>query len=308
MRLSSGSAAALAAAVAANVLWGSTFMASKVVLRECPASMAIFIRFAIALLAFGVVASLKPASRQWDVARARALELFALGAVGYTALYLLQMIGLEKIASSQSAAIMLLAPVFTLLLESTQRKSMRSREVAATAFGLAGAAAILLDRHGIDMTGLTLRGLWMTVAAAGCLGVSVVQTRRLLAADESGPGFTVFNLTLYSMAIGVCGLLPFIAWRGTDGFDVGRLSVQFWLWSTYLGMLCSVAAFLMWNWAIKHVSPAAVAVAMYLKTPVALGLGAALLGERLTPAFYGGTTLILGSLFVNQLAQARAAR
>lgn len=295
---------AVIAAIAANALWGSTFLASKVVLAQCPPLTATAIRFSIALAVFAAVAAATRTDLQWGLLRARLLGLLGLGAVGYTGLYTLQMTALRHIASSQSAAIMLLAPVFTLAAESTLKGSIKRREALTTAAGLLGASAILLDQCQVELSGIASQGLILTILASACLGLSVVQTKRLLAPSASGPGFAVFNLTFYSLAVGVLGLLPFVLIeRAAEPVALG-LGRGFWLWSLYLGVLCSVAAFLMWNWSIKHVSPAIVAVAMYLKTPVALGIGAALLHERLTGIFYLGTLLILSALFANHLLQA----
>lgn len=295
---------AVIAAIAANALWGSTFLASKVVLAQCPPLTATAIRFSIALAVFAAIAAATRTDLQWGLLRARLPALLGLGALGYTGLYTLQMTALRHIASSQSAAIMLLAPVFTLAAESALKGSIRRREALTTAAGLLGASAILLDQCQVELSGIASQGLILTILASACLGLSVVQTKRLLAPSASGPGFSVFNLTFYSLAVGVLGLLPFVLIeRAGEPVALG-LGRGFWLWSLYLGVLCSVAAFLMWNWSIKHVSPAIVAVAMYLKTPVALGIGAALLHERLTPTFYLGTLLILSALFANHLLQA----
>lgn len=295
---------AVIAAIAANALWGSTFLASKAVLAQCPPLTATAIRFSIALAVFAAAAAATRADLQWGVLRARLLPLLGLGAVGTTGLYALQMSALRHIASSQSAAVMLLAPVFTLAAESALKGSIKRREVLTTAAGLLGASAILLDQYRLDLSGIAFRGLALTVLASACLGLSVVQTKRLLAPAKTGPGFAVFTLTFYSLAAGVLGLLPFALIEHSGWPLAAGLGRAFWLWSLYLGVLCSVAAFLMWNWSIKHVSPTVVAVAMYLKTPVALAIGAALLRERLTGAFYGGTLLILGALFANHLLQA----
>jgi drug/metabolite transporter (DMT)-like permease len=294
---------AIVAAIAANVLWGSTFMASKIVLAQCPPLTATVLRFAIAILFFAAVAAVKKADFQTDVLKRRFLALAGLGVVGYTGLYALQMIALKRIASSQSAAIMLLAPVFTLIVESALKGEIKRREAITTAVGLLGASAILLDQYKIDLSGIQFQGLVLTLLASACLGVSVVQTKRLLAPSASAAGFTVFNVTFYSLSIGVLGLLPFAALERWNGAPSLPLDSRFWLWLGYLGVVCSVAAFLMWNWSIKKIQPSVVAVAMYIKTPVALGMGAVLLHERLTPVFYGGTTIILGSLFTNHLLQ-----
>lgn len=299
---------AVIAAIAANALWGSSFMASKVVLAQCPPLTATLIRFSIAIALFAAVAAINKAGIQIEVLRSRLAALIGLGLVGYTGLYTLQMIALKHITSSQSSAIMLLAPVFTLIVESSLKGSIRGREVVTTAVGLLGAVMILFDQYKVDFSGIAFQGLILTILASVCLGVSVVQTKRLLVPIDGVPGFTVFNLTFYSLSIGALGLLPFVAIEQGNSTQLIPLDFRFWLWLSYLGIVCSVIAFLMWNWAVKNIPPSVVAVAMYIKTPVALGLGAALLHEHLTPVFYTGTSIILGTLFTNHLMQIREAK
>jgi drug/metabolite transporter (DMT)-like permease len=299
---------AVIAAIGANFLWGSTFMASKVVLSQCPPVTATFIRFAIAVIVFGIIALLRENNFQFSTVKARIGELLCLGLFGISGLYILQMTALKHITSSQSAAIMLLAPVFTLITESVLKKELRLREALITLVGLVGASAILFDQYRVDFTGVAFQGLLLTVGASLFLGVSVVQTKRLLAVSKRGSGFTVFNVTFYSLLIGLLGLIPFLIVEQTHSVQGIPLTPAFWVWSAYLGILCSVVAFLAWNWSIKHVSPVGVAVAMYLKTPVALGIGAVLLHENLTFIFYAGTLLIIATLFSNQLVLARGNR
>ena len=299
---------AIIAAIGANFLWGSTFMASKVVLSQCPPVTAIFIRFAIAAIIFGFIALLRENDFQFANVRARFGELLGLGFFGFSGLYILQMTALKHITSSQSAAIMLLAPVFTLITDSILKKELRLREALITVIGLIGASAILFDQYRVDFTGVAFHGLLLTIGASLCLGVSVIQTKRLLAVSKQGSGFTVFNLTFYSVLIGLLGLVPFLILEQANSNQSIPITPAFWMWSAYLGILCSVVAFLVWNWSIKHVSPIAAAVAMYLKTPVALGVGAVLLHENLTLVFYAGTLLILATLFSNQLVLARGSK
>lgn len=299
---------ALLAAILANILWGSTFMASKVVLAQCPPVTAVLVRFAIALVIFVIVSFIRKNDFELPVLKARMNSILGLGFLGYTGLYILQMTALKHITSSQSAAIMLLAPVFTLVSESIQSKRFRFREAVVTLTALVGAAAIVADQYVIDLSTVAMQGLFLTLGASVCLGISVVQTKRLLAPVNQVPGFSVYNLTFYALVIGAAGLIPFVI---LEQINIGGrlpLTADFWIWSFYLGALCSVGAFLMWNWSIKYVSPVGVAATMYLKTPVALGLGAILVGEHLTLIFYAGTFLILGTLFSNQLVAVRGKR
>ncbi len=292
---------AICTAIIANLIWGSTFVASKVVLAQCPPVTAVLIRFLIAVGLFTSIAVARRTNFQLQVIKSRFRALVGLGLVGYSGLYVFQMTALKHIASSQSAAIMLLAPVFTLMIESILRKEIRSREATVIGLGFVGAISILLEQYKVEFSGIGFHGLMLTVGASFCLGASVIQTKRLLAPSREKPGFTVLNLTFLSLLIGSIGLLPVAIIEQTNtGFRIPS-SPDFWLWSTYLGVVCSVGAFLLWNWSIKHISPVAAAIAMYLKTPVALGFGAVLLSEHLTLIFYAGTILILGTLFSNHL-------
>jgi drug/metabolite transporter (DMT)-like permease/site-specific recombinase XerC len=208
---------AVVAAIAANALWGSSFMASKVILAQCPPLTATLIRFSIAIALFAIIATIKKIDIQIQVLKSRLAALIGLGLIGYTGLYTMQMIALKHIASSQSAAIMLLAPVFTLIVQSALKGSIRGREAVTTAVGLLGAAAILFDQYKVDLSGIAFQGLILTTLASACLGVSVVQTKGLLAPSGNVPGFTVFNLTFYSLLIGVLGLLPFVVMEQHNG-------------------------------------------------------------------------------------------
>jgi drug/metabolite transporter (DMT)-like permease len=235
---------AICAAIMANVLWGSTFMASKVVLAQCPPVTAVLVRFLIALVVFALVAIVRRNNFQLNVLKARFGSMLGLGSLGYTALYILQMTALKHIASSQSAAIMLLAPVFALVSESFLRKELRTRDAIVTAIGFAGAAAILVEQYRVDFSGVAFQGLLLTIGASLCLGISVIQTKRLLAPIGDKPAFTVFNLTFFSLIIGAVGLIPFVA---VEQIGVGGrlpMTADFWLWSSYLGIFCSVGELL----------------------------------------------------------------
>lgn len=289
------------AAILSNVLWGSTFMASKVVLAQCPPITAITIRFVVALTVFLLFAVITKHDFQFSVFKNRFSELLLLGLIGYTSLYFFQMIALTKITSVQSSAIMLLAPLFTLIISFIESRTLSLRNISVIGFSFFGAGLIFLDHNKLDYSNTALSGLLFTLFASLCLGWSVSITKRLLIPKNHELQLSVFNLTFYSLLIGTI----FLALIAT--VELGQPSVHFnlnryfWAWVFYLGVICSSIAFFLWNWSIKKISPVVVAATMYLKTPVALLIGAMTLSEKLGFIFYLGTFIIFLTLFLNQI-------
>lgn len=290
------------AAVLSNIIWGSSFLASKIILIGNNPIFITVLRFLIAAFAMFVFGLFRKNDFQIGVVKNRCLEVVLLGLVGYSGLYYFQMTGLKTISSSHSAAVMLLAPIVTLVLTAFINKTIKTYEVITVLVSFLGAFLVLSQRSCITCTGPEFEGLVMTVFAAICLGVSVLQTKNLLRVfGEKKEPFTVFNLTFYSILVGVVGLIILSVFGGRlNSFYIQSASGTFWSWLFYLGLVCSVFAFLVWNWAIKYASSTTVAISMYLKTPVAFGLGAVVLSEKLDFSFYFGSILILVSLVFNQ--------
>lgn len=291
-----------AAAVLSNIIWGSSFMASKIVLAGRDPIVVTIFRFSIAASAMLIFGIIKKNNFQIQVFKNRFSEIVLLGIVGYSGLYYFQMTGLQTVSSSHSAAIMLLAPIVTLIFNSFLNRRIRLFDFATVLVSFLGAFLILNQRSCFTCSESEGKGLFMTMAAAICLGASVLQTRRLLQPSGKNKDFlTVFNLTFYSMLVGVAGLLIASFYKTQpESFNLRSDLKNFWSWLLYLGLVCSVLAFLVWNWAIKYASPTIVALSMYLKTPVAFGLGAVLLSEKLDYTFYCGSVLILASLIFSQ--------
>lgn len=291
------------AAIGSNVLWGSSFMASKVVLTQCPPITAITIRFTIALIFFLIAALLKNHDFQWSIVKTRFRKIFLLGIVGYTGLYIFQMVALTEITSVQSSAIMLLAPLFTLILTLVETKTLNIRNTVVLFSSFTGAALIFFDYYSIDYSIVGSKGLIYTLVASFFLGWSVPITKKILTQQPKHLELSTFNLTFFSIAIGTFFLSLFSGWELTKNTHSINLDLKFWMWIIYLGVFCSSFAFFLWNWSIKRVPPVVVAASMYLKTPVALFIGALFLSEKLSFAFYVGTSIILSTLFINQIIQ-----
>jgi drug/metabolite transporter (DMT)-like permease len=296
------------AAIGANVIWGSTFLASKKVLAIAPPFTAIAIRFSIAIFLLFLVGLLKKNNYQMKLLKENGADLLRLGVLSYTVLYAVQMYGLKYISSAQSAVIMMLAPIFTVLFESIRTSNVSKMDSLSVLTGFAGAFVLIKSTYNELSFDYSLIGFLLTLVASICLSYSVILTKKLHEKSQSkySEKLSIFNLTFATMVIGTIGILPFSFFEVLSGtMNFSGISSEFYLWSLYLGIICSVLAFLSWNWAIIYANPVVTAVSMYLKTPVAILLAAVFLAEQLNHLFYLGFLLILVPLFLKQLLTIR---
>lgn len=296
------------AAISANVIWGSTFLASKKVLAIAPPFTAIAIRFLIAIFLLFFVGFLKKNNYQMKLMKQNGSDLLRLGLISYTVLYAVQMYGLKYISSAQSAVIMMLSPIFTVLIESIRTSKISKMDSLSVFTGFAGAFVLIKSTHNELSFDYSLNGFLLTLVASICLSYGVVLTKKLHEKSQSkySEKLSIFNLTLATMVIGTIGIIPFSIYEVTSGaIHFYGISSEFYLWSLYLGIVCSGLAFLSWNWAIIYANPVVTAVSMYLKTPVAILLAAVFLAEQLNHLFYLGFLLILIPLFLKQLLTIR---
>src|SRR5690348_4204724 len=103
-----------AEALLAVVIWGGTFIATKVTLREVSPATIVWLRFAIGIVVLGIAMG---ARRQFALPARRELGYFALlGFIGVTFHQWLQATGLITAAATTTAWIVATIPVFSALL------------------------------------------------------------------------------------------------------------------------------------------------------------------------------------------------
>ena len=66
----------------------------------------------------------------------------------------------------------------------------------------------------------------------------------------------------------------------------------------YIGVFGAAIGYGLWVWALKHITPARVAVCLALNPLSATVLGAVLLGEPISPRFIGGLLLVAAGIVV----------
>ncbi len=275
--------AAVAAAVTANALWGTSFLLGKMALVELSAMQVILGRFIIAS-----VILLPVAARRWKKLQAGDAGLFALsGFLMVPVMMVLQFEGLNRTSATSAALIIGAIPVLLAVAAVlVDRERLGPRGWMAVLLSTLG-AFILAGTPGAERT---LLGDGLVLASAFAAVAWVLTTRRLL--HRYGTMMT----TALSIAVGTAWLLPIVL--VTDGIPTGALSGETWFALVSLGVLCSATTYTLWNWALKSTSASRLAPFVNLEPLVGAALGLLVLREHLSSGLLIGGLLILGSAFL----------
>ena len=286
-------------AIIANVLWGTTFLASKYTLQAWGPFTSASLRFGIATVCLFFI--LKVLKKRIDTPQdiKQWFGLLMIGTTAFGILYPMQLAGLKFISSSLSAAIMLIAPLVVLLLgRITLREKLSTLKYIALCFGVIGGAILISTTSGvsIDLNSDFVLGALLTLAAAISLAVSIIATRKFSKNISSA------SLTFWSMAIGFFELTiaAFIFEENVLASINQNSNMLSWVALFFLAFVCSAFCFFIWNHALSKASPQEIASSMHIKTPTAVLIGVFIANEELTAPIIAGTVLVMFGVWLSQ--------
>ena len=273
-------------------VWGSTFLAIRVGVREVPPFLLASIRFLVAgIVLYGWMIARgerSPGGRQWASASALAILIFVLD-------YGLVFWAEQRVPSGITAVMLATIPAFMALSEiiflRTQRLTVRFGSALLT--GLGGVA--VLTSHALNLGGAPIdrRGAVALIVAAMSWSLASVLTRRLPL-----PPSKVMSSGAQMLAGGVFLGLAAAALGEFHNFHPSTVSRSAWLALLYLIVAGSIIAFTAYVWLIHHESPTKVGTYAYVNPVIAVLLGYFLGGEGLSHRTILGTLFVLISVVV----------
>jgi drug/metabolite transporter (DMT)-like permease len=273
-------------------VWGSTFLAIRVGVREVPPFLLAAMRFLVAGLAlYGwtiVKGERSPNVRQWMSASLLALLIFVLD---YGLLFWAE----QRVPSGISAVMLALIPVFIALSEifylRTQRLTVRL--ALALVIGIGGVAVLMSGSLNLGDAPIDKLGALALIGASMSWSVGSVLTRKL-----ELPSSKVMSSGAQMLIGGV--LLTFVggALGEFRSLHPAAVSRQAWLSLIYLIVAGSIIGFTAYVWLIHHESPTKVGTYAYVNPVVAVLIGYFLGGEELGLRTILGTLCVLVSVVV----------
>ncbi len=273
-------------------VWGSTFLAIRVGVREVPPFLLAAMRFLVAGLAlFGWTMARgerAPKRREWASAFLLATLIFVFD---YGLLFWAE----QRVPSGIAAVMLAMIPVFMALSEiiflRTQRLTLRLALALLT--GIAGVAVLVSRSLNLGGAPIDRLGAMALIFASVSWSVASVLSRKLpLPASKvmsSGTQMLAGGILL-ALAAGVLGEFR--------NFHPSSVSREVWFALVYLIVAGSIIGFTAYVWLIHHESPTKVGTYAYVNPVVAVLVGYFLGGEALGVRTISGTVFVLISVVV----------
>src|ERR1700686_1939817 len=273
-------------------VWGSTFFAIRVGVREVPPFLLAAMRFLVAgLVLYGWVfaqGERSPAWRQWASVSLLAILIFVLD---YGLLFWAE----QRVPSGIAAVMMATIPVFMALSEiiflRTQRLTVRL--TLALLIGIGGVAVLMSRSLRLGGAPIDRVGAVALIVASMSWSVASVLTRKLPL-----PPSKVMSSGAQMLAGGVFLALTAAALGEFRYFHPWTVSRGAWLALAYLIVAGFIIGFTAYVWLIHHESPTKVGTYAYVNPVVAVLVGYFLGGEAIGPRTIVGTLLVLVSVVV----------
>jgi len=267
-------------------VWGSTFLAIRIGVREVPPFLLAAMRFFIAGLVLYIWMNVRgersPSRREWSSAFLLAFLIFVLD---YGLLFWAE----QRVPSGIAAVMMATIPIFMTLSEIILLKTqtLTVRLGLALTVGIAGVAVLMSHSSNLGGAPIDRGGAVALIIASLSWSISSVLTRKLPL-----PPSKIMSSGAQMFAGGVLLAITAGALGEFRNFHPSAVSRGVWLSLLYLIVAGSIIGFTAYVWLIHHESPTKVGTYAYVNPVVAVLVGYFFGGESL------GLRTILGTLFV----------
>lgn len=274
------------------VVWGATFISTKVLLEYLSPLQILFSRF---LLGYIALWCLYP-HRSPKYGR-KAQLLFALaGFLGTFLYFLMENVALQHTTASNVGVLVSLAPLFTAAVSKLENPKL-TLSLQFFVGAVLSFVGVLLIVFGDNMS-LVINPLGDTLALGAAfvwaLYSIVLNKLSVYKAPILVSTRTIFG---YGLIFIVAGVLY------ADDFPGSEILLKTEVWSNliFLGFIACAARYSMWTMAVETIGPDRTALYLYLVPVICLVCSYLILGENLTAWSAAGTFLVLFGLILSQL-------
>jgi drug/metabolite transporter (DMT)-like permease len=276
------------------IVWGSTYLAMRVVVREMPPLVAAGTRFLCAGAIMGLVALVVDRAHGWP-GRRQWLDYALIGVLLLSVGNALVMWSEQTVPSGIAALIVATVPVWILLLDGLRPggQPWTARVWVGTVVGLAGVALVARPEGEVSAA----HALAIVALQVACLSWTVGS----LYAQQVPKRLPLASAAAIEMLAGSLVLLAASPLVGEDWSRMAAASARAWGGVGYLVVFGSLVGFTAFAYCLNELPATTVGTYAYVNPVVAVILGALILGEPLTPGLLAGGLLILLSVALTTL-------
>lgn len=274
------------------ILWGTTYISTKVLLVDFQPVEILMYRFVMGLLALTIAypRRLKGTTKKQEFTFAMA------GLSGICLYYLLENIALTYTLASNVGVIVSIAPCFTALFTKLFLKNEEKLHLnffLGFFVAIIGICCISFNGNSVQINPF---GDFLAVLACIVWAIYSILTRKI-----SSYGYHTILTTRRIFFYGICFMIPMMFF-----FDF-RLGIDRLLNPVYagnlvfLGLGASALCFVTWNFGVKVLGTIKTSVYIYLVPVVTIITSVLILHEKITPIAAVGTVLTLCGMIVSEL-------
>lgn len=273
------------------IIWGTTFISTKILLSDFAPIEILFIRFVLGLAALIIISP-----KLFKLKSLKEELIFAgAGLSGICLYYLLENIALTQTMASNVGVIISTAPFFTAILSHIFIKNNEKLKVNFfVGFGIAIAGICLISFNGTKAQ-LNPHGDILALVAAFVWAVYSLLTKKI-----SSFGYSTIHTTRRIFTYGILFMLPLL-FVFDFKFNINKIfDMKNLLNLLYLGLGASALCFVTWSYAVKKLGAIKTSVYIYLVPVITILTSVIFLEEKLTAISALGTVFTLIGLFVSE--------
>lgn len=267
------------------LVWGSTFLAIRFAIDTIPPFLMAGMRFLSAGLILYALARPKaerPTFTQWRSAIiiGVALFLFGNGLVTWSE---------KRVPSGIASLFVAMIPVWFVLFEWLRHNGGRPRRpvIIGLVLGFMG-MFLLIGNPFSSAQHVDLLGALALLLSGICWANGSLYARK---ADLPSSQFLTASMEMLAGGVVLVAVGSVMGeWKQ---FHFASVATRSWLSLAYLSVFGSIIAFTAYIWLLRTISPSRVATYAYVNPIVALMLGSAFAGEKLTPQVFAAAGVIL---------------
>jgi len=278
--------------VLAVIFWGSSFIATKVALKELSPEAIISLRLIIASVFLLIIAIVYKKDFSINLKSHGIIFILALIAVFHL---MIQVTGLKYTTASNTGWIIGTAPIFMAILAAIFfRERIGLLKISGIIIAMFGLLLLIGKGNITNVDLIENKGDLLVLASAFTWGVYSMVNKKI--SLSYSPLMTILYLFIMMAVI----IIPFNLNAGSVS-SVVHLSLNGWISILFLGLFCSGIAYVIWAYSLRDLESAKVGAFLYFEPIVTVLAAWILLSESITfLMILSGVIITLGVVLVNK--------
>ncbi|MFI3207644.1 MAG: DMT family transporter [Eubacteriales bacterium] len=272
------------------IVWGITFVSTKILLVEFQAIEIAMFRFILAFLFLNIIMPARLHVRDWK----RELYFIGAGLTGVTLYFMTENVALIYTSAANVGVIISTVPFFTAIVGRVFFKGKKFTKKFLLGFVVAMAGIIAITYNGATELQLNPMGDLLTLAAAMAWAFYSNFVNKI-----STWSYPMIQVTRRIFFYGILFMIPFTIFLPFE-WNLGRLANGVYLGNLlYLGFVASGICFVTWNIAVRKIGTVKTTIYIYLSPVVTIIASVIVLDEPMTVVTFAGVILTTIGLVIS---------